>query len=140
MSHQCKSILIHCMDFRLMKATKQWMEKQGYMGDCDVVSLAGASKELVDGSEQVRDLIMKQIKVSYELHGARQVILLHHSDCGAYKLSYNFASPEQEKEKQLEDTKKASDLILKIFPDINIITIWAQLLDPSGEEVKFNQI
>lgn len=140
MSHKCKSILIHCMDFRLIKATKEWMEDQGYIGDCDVVSLAGASKELADGSEKAYDLIMKQIEISYNLHSSRQVILLHHSDCGAYKSSYSFSSPEEEREKQLSDMDKSSELIKQKFPDMEVVKIWAQMLDSEGKDIKFSKI
>ena len=45
MSHQCKAIIIHCMDFRLIKETQRWLGEKGYLGDCDIVSIAGASKD-----------------------------------------------------------------------------------------------
>ena len=135
MAHYCKSILFHCMDFRLIKETIRWMQEKNYLGDCDVISLAGASKEIVDGSAEVRNLLLKQIEISSKLHKADQVILLHHSDCGAYKAAYNFASPEEEKKKQLSDMQKAEKIIKGRFSEIRVIKIWAEMKDPEGNKI-----
>ena len=116
------------------------MKEQGYMGDCDVVSLVGASKELVDGHKEISELILKQIDISKSLHSAKQVILLHHSDCGAYNFSYEFSSPEEEKVKQLEDMEEAEEIIHQQFADIEVIKIWAEMQDSDGEKVNFSVI
>ncbi|HOZ55850.1 MAG TPA: hypothetical protein PLH29_01335 [bacterium] len=137
MSHQCKAILIHCMDFRLIEQTRNWMKENGYLGDCDVVSLAGASKELVDGGHQTRELILKQINTACSLHSASEVILLHHSDCGAYKASYNFENVDEETAKQTEDMDRAEEIIKERFKDIKVKKVWAKMLDEHGEKVGF---
>jgi carbonic anhydrase len=137
MSHKCKSIIIHCMDFRLVEATRDWMTEKGILGDCDAVSLAGASKELIDGDDSVCELVLKQIKIAHELHGVNEVILLHHSDCGAYKAAYQFANPEEEKEKQLADLGKSEQTIKVKFPDIKVTKVWAQMMDSDGRQVDF---
>ncbi|PIR12886.1 hypothetical protein COV49_03920 [Candidatus Falkowbacteria bacterium CG11_big_fil_rev_8_21_14_0_20_39_10] len=128
------------MDFRLVEQTRKWMKQEGLLGDSDEVSLAGASKEIVDGDEQVRELLLKQIKISCDLHCACQVVLLHHSDCGAYKASYNFKSKEEEKQKQLEDMAKVEGIIKERFKGLNIIKIWAQMKDDNGGEVEFYKV
>jgi len=125
------------MDFRLVKAVRDWMTETGYLSDCDVVSLAGASKELVDGGHQTRELILKQIGISCGLHNASEVVLLHHSDCGAYKASYDFKSADEEKSKQVEDMKKAEKIIKEKFKDIKVKKVWAEMLDVHGEKVDF---
>ena len=97
MSHHCSSLLIHCMDFRLIEKTMDWMKEKNLIGDCDIISLAGASKVLA-GSEDIetKKFILKQMEISYNLHHMRKVFLLHHSDCGAYKADNNFASIEED--------------------------------------------
>lgn len=140
MAHKCRSILIHCMDFRLVEATRDWMTKQGILGDCDSVSLAGAGKELIDGNDSVRELILKQIKIAHELHGVNCVILLHHSDCGAYKADYKFASIEEEEEKQLSDMQKAVEIIVGRFPGIEVKKAWLKMNDGEGISVDINFI
>jgi len=128
------------MDFRLIDKTREWMRSQGLLGDCDVVALAGASKEIVDGGQVARELLLKQINISCELHKACQVVLVHHSDCGAYKSTYNFSSPAEEKEKQWADMKRAGEIIKESFPEIEIIKVWAQMQDGEGKDVLFQKV
>jgi carbonic anhydrase len=113
------------------------MKENNLIGDCDVVSVAGSSKSIVDGSEQLRDYLLDQIKTSITLHNCQQVFLLHHSDCGAYRNSYNFSSPEEEKTKQEEDMEKAKKIIKNKFPEIDILKVWANMKDSDGMQVEF---
>lgn len=128
------------MDFRLTTATRKWIKKSGLNNDYDDVSLAGASKILVDGTEAERELILKQINTSCTLHHSCQVILIHHSDCGAYSSAYKFATLEEEKVKQLEDMEKSKQLIGGRYPNMKIIKVWAQLKKDDGSEVEFSVI
>jgi hypothetical protein len=128
------------MDFRLVKETRRWMDENGYLSNCDVVSLAGASKEILDGGEEARELILKQINLANTLHGASEIILVHHSDCGAYKNAYNFASPEEEKNKQLEDMTKTEVMIKDKFANMRVTKIWAQLQDENGGIIDFQEV
>jgi carbonic anhydrase len=128
------------MDFRVMSETRRWMLDQGLLGDCDVVSLAGASKEIADGNNEAMDIMLKQINTSCRLHQACKVYLVHHSDCGAYKSSYRFASDEEEKEKQLEDMEKAKQIIREKFPHVDVVKVWAQLQDSKGEKIEFSEV
>jgi carbonic anhydrase len=140
MSHNCKAILFHCIDFRLINETSRWMNEQSLIGDCDVVAVAGSSKAIVDGSDNIRDFLLGQINTSCTLHNCQQVVLVHHSDCGAYRNSYNFASPEEEKAKQVIDMKKAEEIIKDRFPELKVIKIWAQMADSDGKNVEFAEI
>jgi len=128
------------MDFRLINETRRWMEEEGLLGDCDVVSVAGASKEIASGSEGGKELLLKQINLSNMLHGAVNIFLLHHSDCGAYKSAYQFASPEEEKAKQLEEMFMAESIIKAKLPNVNIIKVWAEMKDGDGKKVEFSRI
>lgn len=127
------------MDFRLVKETKKWMEESRLVGDCDVVSLAGASKGIADNSTW-GEVLLDQIGLSNKLHNADTVILLHHSDCGAYAAAYDFTSPEEEKEKQMDDMAKVEEIIKEKFPQMKVRKIWAQMKDGEGKEVEFGEI
>jgi hypothetical protein len=140
------------MDFRLRCEMWKWMDAQKYTHDCDVVSLAGASKGIADGGE-AEHVILQQIDVAYKLHEVRYVILLHHSDCGAYHASYDFKAEaekdesaqadgwaDKEKEKQLEDMKKAKQIIEDRYLGIEVVLVWGQLKDEGGEEIEFSTI
>jgi carbonic anhydrase len=136
--HKCKSIVFKCIDFRLTKETIRFLEENNMLGDCDIVSLAGSSKSLADGKDETKALLLKQIKTSKDLHGAREVVLIHHSDCGAYKSAFCFASDEDEKKTQLEDMDKVEKIIKEKFPEVEIKKVWARMKDSEGKEVEFS--
>jgi len=127
------------MDFRLQKNTLGWLQQNGYFGDCDVISNAGSGKVLADGTADAKEFVLSEIGISYEKHGARNIIIVHHSDCGAYS-SYNFTTPEEEKAKQLEDIAIEEALIKERFPGITVVKVWAQMKDSEGNEVEFQII
>ncbi len=128
------------MDFRLTREIRRWLEAEGMMGDCDIVSLAGSAKEIVDGDEASRNMLLKQIEISANLHQASRVILMHHTQCGAYAQSYKFATDEEELAKHSDDLTKAENIIKVKFPDIEIIKIIAVMKDDDGKEVEFKKI
>lgn len=135
--HKCKSIVFKCMDFRLTKETIRFLEENQLLGNCDIVSLAGSSKSLADGKDEIKNILLKQIKISKDLHCSTEVVLIHHSDCGAYKASYCFTSPNEEKNMQIEDMNKVKSLIKENFPEMEVKKIWAQMKDSEGKEVEF---
>lgn len=140
MSHICKNLLIRCMDFRLRDELSEWIDESGlFEGGFDVISLAGASKSLADGEESIKEFFLKNVSVSTDLHHAEKVVLLHHSDCGAYG-SYNFANKEEEKAKQVEDMKVSRDLIRAKYPEVEVVLVWADLKDDHGHEISFEII
>lgn len=141
MAHVCKNLLIRCMDFRLRDELMEWIDDSGlFEGGFDVVSLAGASKSLADGSDEIKDFFLKQVSVSTELHQAEKVVVLHHSDCGAYAKAYDFASKEEEKAKQIEDMKKAKEIIKGRYPTVEVVLAWADLRDEHGDKIDFEII
>lgn len=108
------------------------------MGDCDVVSIAGAVKTLVapgNGNEQAH--LLNQFNISKRLHGISEVILMNHTDCGAYGGRAAFGSEDEEKTKHVEDMKSAGALIKEHHPDVNIRYVLAHL---DGHEVRFEEL
>ncbi|MDD3032814.1 MAG: hypothetical protein PHX52_02905 [Candidatus Pacebacteria bacterium] len=138
--HNCSTIIIHCIDFRLINKIREWMDQNGFKNDTDVLSLGGGIKELVDGTKEIQEFILKQIGISYNLHNARKVVLMQHSDCGAYKTNYNFIDGEAEFAQQLEDMHTAEEMIKNYYDDIVVEKIWIQMKDPHGEEVEFTNL
>jgi carbonic anhydrase len=138
--HTCGSIVFKCIDFRLQNETKRWLCEADLTGDCDVVSIAGASKGLSDDDQAIVKLLLEQIRISHDLHEAKQVVLIHHSDCGKYKGSYVFQDDEEEKLTQITDMKKSEEIIKKNFPDMTVKKVWAQMQDSYGKAVDFQTI
>ena len=136
-NHSCSTIVFHCIDFRTIKGTMKFIDDKCGLGNCDIVSVAGSGKGIADTNEIFRSYLLRQIKLSHDLHGARNAILIHHSDCGVYNSCYQFNSIDEEKEKQVADMKEAEKVIKENFPDMNVDKIWAQLLDPNGSQINF---
>ncbi len=127
------------MDFRLRCEMWKWMDEKKYTHDCDVVSVAGASKGIADGGE-TEHVLLQQIDVAYNLHDVRHIILMHHSDCGAYLSSYKFENEEAEKQKQFEDMQKAKHIIEERYLGVEVVLVWAELKDEEGEEIEFVEV
>ncbi|MFA6896765.1 MAG: carbonic anhydrase [Patescibacteria group bacterium] len=138
MSHNCKNLLIRCMDFRLRGELMKWVDESGlFEGGFDVISLAGASKSLADGSYEIKDFFLQQVSVSTDLHRASRVVIFHHSDCGAYAKENVFASKEEEKFRQVEDMEKSREILKEKYPDLEVILVWGDLQDEHGDEINF---
>jgi len=141
MSHICKNLLIRCMDFRLNKETKKWIKESGlFGGGFDVISLAGASKDIIDGSTEIKDNFLRHIGVSVDLHQVEKIIIFHHSDCGAYALDYKFNSVQEEKERQFKDMEKAKVIILEKYPKVEVVFVWGELKSENDEKIEFEII
>jgi len=120
------------MDFRFGSAIKKHLEENGLMDNCDIVSLAGAAKNILPSTpEAERELVLRQIEISKRLHHISEVILLNHTDCGAYGGRAAFADRAVEDTKHKEDLAEAKKLILERFPDLTVTTALAQL-EPDG--------
>ncbi len=134
MSHQCKALVIVCMDFRFHSAIRDFLVSLGIKDDYDLVSLAGVTKDLVDNDAAGREIILKQIKTSKQLHGIREVYLIHHMDCGGYGGHAAFADETAEKEKQLADLKTAKQIIeQEVDGDLEVHKVLARIEEKGGK-------
>lgn len=141
MSHVCKNLLIRCMDFRLRSELLRWIDESGlFEGGFDVISLAGASKSLADGGDEIKDFFLKQVSVSTDLHHADRIVVFHHSDCGAYAKDYSFVSPEDERSKQIEDMQKTRAILQERYPKVDVVLVYGQLQDEHGEKIAFETV
>ena len=130
MPHYCKYLIAHCIDFRLQKSIKDYLVRNGLLGNCDVVSVAGGAKN--------NDFLLGQIDISVNLHKIQEVTLLNHTDCGAYGGSQAFGSFEEEYKFHAEALKKAREMILAKYPSLRVGMLLAKV-QPSGE-VPFEEI
>lgn len=113
MSHHCSTLVLHCIDFRLGRAIKEWMERERLQGDSDIVAAAGAAKNIVEPKNPSDcEFILRQIEISKRLHDIKSVILLNHTDCGAYG--------DVPRSKHIEDLGKASVIVESTFPGLTV--------------------
>jgi carbonic anhydrase len=120
------------MDFRFGSELKNWLEQNDLMNNCDIVSLAGAAKNLVSpAADADRELVLRQIEISKRLHHISEVILMNHTDCGAYGGRAAFPDRDAENAKHHDDLAAAKKLVLEKFPDLAVKTHIAQM-EPDG--------
>ena len=131
MSHTCTSLLMQCMDFRFGRKMKEFMEQNGLMGDADLVSVAGAAKNIVN--PETRAFALRQIEISKTLHEMKKVHLVNHTDCGAYGGHQAFADEQAEYAKLTGDLKEARDIVKAKFPELEVI-LWLAHIDESEHE------
>ncbi len=128
MKHSCSTIIFHCIDFRFAADIKAYMEKERLLGDVDVVSIAGCVKNLVNPAQPTDvEFTMRQLDISKRLHDVGRVVLMNHTDCGAYGGRKAFASMEEEEAKHAEDLEAAKRLILGKYPDLEVAKTLAHI-------------
>jgi carbonic anhydrase len=103
--HTCDAIVVSCIDFRFQKYIREWADKNLNGKKYDLVGYAGSTKDL--------ETIMKQIDISVRLHKIKQVVLIHHEECGAYGSA---STPKR----HARDLKKAKNVILDRYPKLTV--------------------
>jgi hypothetical protein len=91
----------------------------------DLVKIAGGAKALAGGASPERDFVLNQITTSARLHGAKQVVLMLHRDCGAYGGSKNFENPNTEKASQENQLAEARRFIMNEVPGVSVDAYFA---------------
>lgn len=76
--------VLACFDARFDVALRKVLRRMG-LRNPDVIRVAGGPRTLTAlGSPLERVVVLEQVRLSRRLHGARRVVLVGHSDCGAY--------------------------------------------------------
>jgi hypothetical protein len=82
--YQCDAAILWCFDNRFELGFRKFLKRIGVVNS-DPIKVAGGAKCLASPeSESERTFILEQIRKSMRLHGTKAVILMVHSDCGAY--------------------------------------------------------
>lgn len=120
MSHFADAFVVACIDFRFQKFLRDFEDKYLNGKTYDFVGFAGATKNL--------DVIMGQLDISVRLHQIKQVVLIHHEECGAYGV-------ESTPERHVADLKKAKKVILAKYPNLQVDLFYMKL-DGSVDHVE----
>lgn len=124
--HTCNNTLIRCIDFRLQKAIDAWMSENNLAGDCDMISVAGAGKDIVNNPD---GFVAAQVDLSSKLHAAKTVLLMHHTDCGAYGGHAAFENLEVERAHHFSEMSKAAEAIKAKHPDMEVKMVLANIAE-----------
>ncbi len=82
--YQCDAAILWCFDNRFDLGFHKFLKKIGVVHS-DPIKIAGGAKCLASPEQESdREFVLEQIRKSIRLHGTKRVILMVHSDCGAY--------------------------------------------------------
>jgi hypothetical protein len=113
--------VVWCFDNRCNLVLGKFLRRIG-IEKSDRIMVAGGAKCLASPAEDPdRDFVLKQIRISIALHQTRRVILMLHSDCGAYGgLAAFGGDPQVEAEKQAEELRRAAAALRGVFPELQV--------------------
>jgi len=81
------TLLLSCMDYRLMDKIAAFMDGRGLAANYDHVVLAGASIGVAtDAKPDWRHTFWEHLAIARDLHHVSRVMVIDHRDCGAYRL------------------------------------------------------
>jgi hypothetical protein len=82
-------LLLSCMDLRFIDEIVEFMDHDGLTNRYDHVILAGASLGALGGCsadyQHWKKTFFDHLAVAYKLHHIKDVYILEHRDCGAYR-------------------------------------------------------
>ena len=82
--YRCDASVVWCFDNRFEIVYRKFLKRIGVVR-FDGIKVAGGAKSLASPEHEFdRTFVLDQIRKSIELHGTELVILMLHSDCGAY--------------------------------------------------------
>jgi hypothetical protein len=77
--YSCENALLICPDYRFRREGRACMRYSLLYDRFAFIGIPGASKRLIEGSETAWKEIKRVIK-----NGCKRLVVMHHSDCGAY--------------------------------------------------------
>ena len=136
-TYVCDAAIVWCFDNRFELGFRKFLKRIG-VNYTDPIKIAGGAKCLASPErESDREFVLDQIRKSIRLHDTRRVILMVHSDCGAYGgLAAFDNSPRMEAALLRDELHLAAAVVSKAIPEIMVDGyfvdfegVWQALLD-----------
>lgn len=121
-NYQCDAAVVSCFDYRFQLGFAKFL-KRIRITYSDPIKVAGGAKCLASPERETdREFVLEQIRKSIRLHGTKLVILMLHSDCGAYGgLAGGFGGdPRAEAQHHQEELRRASEYVQNALPSIDV--------------------
>ena len=120
--YECDAAVLWCFDNRFDLGFRKFLKRIG-VANSDPIKVAGGAKCLASPERETdREFVLEQIRKSMRLHGTRRVILMVHSDCGAYGgRAGGFGGDAQaEAEHHQHELARAAASLLEAIPGIEV--------------------
>ena len=121
--YRCDAAIVWCFDNRFEAVLRKLVKRLG-LAYYDPIRIAGGTKCLASPeSEDERGFVLNQIRISMRLHATETVILMLHSDCGAYGgLAAFEGDAQRETEHHREELRRAAELLNAEIPELKVKT------------------
>jgi hypothetical protein len=139
--YHCDAAIVWCFDNRFELGFRKFLKRVGVVNS-DPIKIAGGAKCLASPEhEGEREFVIEQIRKSIRLHDTQRVILMLHSDCGAYGgLAGTFGGDiRAEAEHHLAELRLAAQKVRAAIPAVDISAyfvdfegVWEVELKPIG--------
>jgi carbonic anhydrase len=120
--YQCDAAIIWCFDNRFERVFRKFLKRIGVV-NADPIKIAGGAKSLASPQDEAdRAFLLEQVRTSMRLHGTQRVILMLHSDCGAYGgLADGFRGDARAEAKHhRDDLRRAAASLAESIPGLQI--------------------
>jgi len=119
--YTCDAAIVWCFDNRFDLGFRKYLKRNGVIFT-DPIKVAGGAKCLASPDhEQEREFVLEQIRKSIRLHQTRRVILMVHSDCGAYGGLEAFKhDTAAEASHHRDELHRAADALRQAIPGIEV--------------------
>ena len=136
--YQCDAAIVWCFDNRFQLGFGKYLKRIGVVNS-DPIKIAGGAKGLASPEHiSDREFVVEQIRKSMRLHGTKRVILMLHSDCGAYGGLAGFGNNALAEANHHEnELRTASEYLQRVLPNLEVTAyfvdfagVWAVNLNP----------
>ncbi|HEY1936762.1 MAG TPA: carbonic anhydrase [Candidatus Angelobacter sp.] len=119
--YKSDAAIVWCFDHRFDLVLRKLSQRLG-VHYSDPIRVAGGAKCLAgDDNEADRQFVLEQIRKSIALHGTQTVLLMLHSDCGAYGGLAAFDNDTtREAENHRKDLHRAIDFLHAEIPELTV--------------------
>jgi carbonic anhydrase len=131
---RCRALVISCSDFRFISAQRQIRLDLGLEHAYDLLARPGGVFSLVrPRSKTVRQSMLDEIEMLWSLHRFRQILLMNHVTCGAYR---GLARGRAEVRLHREDLLSAKRMLQGRYPRLAISAYLSTIVDDRVEVVR----
>jgi carbonic anhydrase len=136
-TYHCDAAVVWCYDDRFDVPFRKFLKHIGVLRP-DSIKVAGGAKCIASPDQETdREFIFDQIRKSIRLHGTRRVILMSHSDCGAYGGLGNVFKGDTKAEAahHQQELQRAASHVAQAIPGMEINTYFVDfegIWEPDG--------
>ena len=119
--YRADACIVACFDARFELATRKFLRKRGIEW-ADPLKIAGGAKTFASPAEESeRNFALSQVRTSMRLHHTNRVMLMVHSDCGAYGGLQAFdGNEEREAENHEAELRRAIQFLKHNISDLEV--------------------